>query len=60
MLVASFSHVWMAPGLQEIFSVRLGRLRSCVRPMDAVAHGPLALMGSADRGLISLSGLMSH
>jgi hypothetical protein len=54
------SHVWMAPDLQEICCVRLGRLRSCVRPIDAIGYGPLALMGSADRGLISLSGLMSH
>jgi len=54
------SHVWMAPDLQEICYARLGRLRSCVRPIDAIGYGPLALMGSADRGLISLSGLMSH
>ena len=49
-------HVWMAPGLQEFCHVWLGRLRSCVRPFDAVYYGPLALMGSAGRGLISLSG----
>ena len=53
------SHVWMAPSLQVFCCVRLGRLRSCVRPVDAVAHRPLALMGSADRGLISLSGSKS-
>jgi hypothetical protein len=42
------SHVWMAPRLQGFFCVWRGRLRSCVRPMNTVAHGPLALMGSAD------------
>ena len=47
-------HVWMAPDMQELFCVRdRGRLRSCVRPFCAVLHGPLALMGSADRVLIS-------
>jgi len=46
-------HVWMAPGLHGVFCMRLGRLWSCVWPFTAVAYGPLALMGSADRGLIS-------
>jgi hypothetical protein len=35
------------------------RLRSCVRPIGA-AQWPQALMESADRGLISLSGSRSH
>jgi hypothetical protein len=36
-----------------------GRLRSCVRPFGAVTYGPLALMDSAGRGLISWSGFKS-
>jgi hypothetical protein len=38
---------------------RRGHLRSCVRPFCAVALGPLALMDSAGRGLISWSGFES-
>jgi hypothetical protein len=49
--------VGMAPDMQELSNVKgRGRLRSCVRPFCAVAHGPLALMDSAGRGLISWSG----
>ena len=33
-----------------------GAVHRCVRPFYAVSHGPLALMGSADRGLIKSSG----
>jgi len=54
-------HVWMAPDMQEFFYVkRRSRLRSCVRPFCAVALGPLALMDSAGRGLISWSGFESR
>src|SRR6185312_14653714 len=53
-------HVWMAPLVQELFCVNgRGRLRSCVRPVCAVVHKPLALMDSAGRGLISWSGFKS-
>ena len=45
------------PDVQGFFRVmHTDRLRSCVRPFCAVLHGPLALMGFADRVLISLSG----
>ena len=32
------SRVWMAPRLQGFFCVWRGRLRSCVRPVNTVAH----------------------
>jgi hypothetical protein len=49
-----------APVMQELFCVKArGRLRSCVRPFCAVTYGPLALMDSAGRGLISWSGFKS-
>ena len=38
---------------------RSSRLRSCVRPIGAASR-PQALMDSADRGLISLSGSRSQ
>jgi hypothetical protein len=49
-------HVWMAPGLQEF--VACGAVAcSHVSGLSARSqHGPLALMGSADRGLIKSSG----
>jgi hypothetical protein len=53
-------HVWMAPRHARAFFVKArGRLRSCVRPFCAVTYGPLALMDSAGRGLISWSGFKS-
>src|SRR3712207_6894706 len=53
-----YRHVWMAPALQgKSFVTRGGgRLRSCVRPLWCGQHRPLALMGSAGRGLIKRSG----
>jgi hypothetical protein len=39
---------WMA----HFWMVQAGRLQSCVRPMNAALR-PLALMGSAGRGLIT-------
>jgi hypothetical protein len=48
--------VWMAPICKSFFVMSSGRLQSRVRPFGAVTR-PLALMDSADRGLISWSGL---
>ncbi len=53
------AHVWVA-NLQEICWARLARLRSRVRPVDAVIDGPLALMGSAARGLFTLAGCLIY
>jgi hypothetical protein len=56
------SHVWMAPGTQGL-SERDGKdevARGHVSGPVCAAPCPLALMESADRGLISLPGSRSH
>ena len=45
----------MAPDMQKLSYVKgRGRMRSCVRPFCAVAHGPQALMDSAGRASLSV------
>src|SRR5687767_13611085 len=53
-----YRHVWMAPVLQgkSLVTRGGGRLRSCVRPLWCGRRRPLALMGSAGRGLIKRPG----